>query len=123
MNSEIIDLKEVLDRVQNDRELLIELLDIFLEDCPPKINAIKEAVAKKDFLQLRDIAHSMKGASGNISAKNINASFLQIEQMAKNNDLNSIDVSLKELDKRFEELKTYSKKLKEDLKKNTIGAP
>ena len=32
MSEEIIDLKEVLERVQDDRELLNELLDIYQED-------------------------------------------------------------------------------------------
>ena len=117
MSQDVIDLNEVLERVQNDHELLIELLDIFLEDCPGKINAIKESVAKKDFMQLRDIAHSMKGASGNISAKKIHAIFLQIEQMAKNNDASAIPQCLEELDAQLEDLQAYRLKLKKDFKK------
>lgn len=123
MNQDVIDLVEVLERVQNDRELLIELFDIFSEDYPAKVVAIKEAVAKKDFIQIRDVAHSMKGASGNISAKKVNASFLKIEQMAKNNILTGIEEALKELAENLQEFKLYSAKLKEDLKKKTISTP
>ena len=117
MSQEVIDLNEVLERVQNDRELLIELLDIFLEDCPAKVNAIEEALEKNDFAQLRDIAHSMKGASGNISAKRIYELFLQIEQMTKNNDISAIPQCLKELDAQLQDLRAYRLKLKEDFKK------
>ena len=117
MNQDVIDLNEVLERVQNDRELLIELLDIFLEDCPEKISAIKEAVEKKDFGQLRDAAHSMKGASGNISAKKIHALFLQIEQMAKNNEIGTIPDCLKELDTQLQDLQAYRVRLEKDFNK------
>lgn len=123
MNQDVIDLAEVLERVQNDRELLIELFDIFSEDYPAKVVAIKEAVEKKDFIQIRDVAHSMKGASGNISAKKVNASFLKIEQMAKNNILTGIEEALKELAENLQEFKLYSTKLKEDLKKKIISTP
>ncbi len=117
MNPDIIDLNEVLERVQNDRELLLELFGIFLEDCPVKISAMKEAVQRKDFAQLKDIAHSMKGASGNISAKSINALFLQIEQMAKNNNVTGIEGLFKGIEKQLQDLKIYSDKLKQELQK------
>lgn len=117
MSQDIIDLLEVLERVQNDRELLAELIDIFLEDCPNKMNTIKECVKKKDFAQLRDTAHSIKGASGNISAKKLHAIFLQIEQAGKNNSLNGMEALLSELDSQFQKFKEYSVTLKQELKK------
>ena len=36
MNDDAIDMKEVMDRVQDDRELLIELLQIFSDDYAQK---------------------------------------------------------------------------------------
>jgi two-component system, sensor histidine kinase and response regulator len=117
VNDEAIDLKEVLERVQDDRDLLLELLDIFLTDCPPKIEAMKRAVGSKDLTQLRDLSHSLKGASGNISAKKMYAAFLKIEQMAKNNDLNQIETLLKEIDTQLIDVRGYALKLKKDFKK------
>lgn len=117
MSQDIIDLPEVLERVQNDRELLSELIDIFLADCPVKISAIKQAIQNKDFAQLRDTAHSIKGASGNISAKKLHALFLQIEQAGKDNALAGTEALLNELDRQFQEFKEYAVKLKQELKK------
>ena len=112
-----IDLNEVLERVQNDKDLLVELFDIFLADCPAKITALKEAAAQKDLTRIKEVAHSMKGASGNISAKKLYALFLKIEQMAKTNDLSAMGSSLQELDRQMEEFKVCSSKLKSDFKK------
>ena len=118
MDQDVVDLPEVLERVQNDRELLLELLAIFLNDCPSKIKAIHEAVKTKDFEKLKEVAHSMKGASGNISAKKINAAFLAIEQKAKTPTLEGIDGILKELEGHINDLRSYALKLKEEFKKS-----
>lgn len=117
MSEEAIDLKEVLERVQDDRELLLELFDIFLEDCPVKIQAIRDAAAKKDISQLKDVAHSMKGAAGNISAKKMHASFLKIEQLAKTDDLAGINNVFKELDNQLADVRSYASKFRQELKR------
>ena len=36
MSEEILDLKEVMERVQDDKELLLELFDIFITDYSEK---------------------------------------------------------------------------------------
>lgn len=117
MNQDVVDLNEVLERVQNDKDLLLELFDIFLEDCPAKIASLKDAVSAKDLSKLRDVAHSMKGASANIAAKRINASFLQMEQLAKNNTVTGIEQLLKDIDGQINDLKVYAQKLKMEFKK------
>ena len=56
MSNDIIDLKEVLERVQDDQELFFELLEIFQEDYAEKRKLLDGLVAQKDFGQLRNIA-------------------------------------------------------------------
>ena len=114
MDEGVVDYKEVMERVENDRDLLIELLGIFLEHYPLKMRAIRQALEKKEVAPIKDIAHSLKGAAGNISAKKIYAAFVNIEQMAKNNDLGLIAQSLPELDRQVVRLKEYLQKLKEN---------
>ena len=96
-----IDLKDVLERVQNDTELLIELLDIFLEDYKEKNTQLKELIAKKDFEQVRNVAHSLKGAAGNISAQDFHHSFAAIEQYASENNLDGINEMMGKLQEDF----------------------
>ena len=115
MDQKAIDLDEVLERVQNDRDLLLELIQIFLDDCAQKIGILKTAVEMKNFQQAREIAHSLKGASANISAKKVSAVFSTLEQMAKNNDLADADVLLAQLDSHLKELEVYFTELKRNL--------
>lgn len=117
MSEEIIDLKEFLERVQDDRDLLIELLDIYEQDFAEKRKIIEGAVQKRDFEQIKTVAHSLKGSSGNISAKPIHASFLKIEQLAKTSEINGIPETLKQIDELFVALKKFVVQLKQDLKK------
>ena len=110
MNDDAIDIKEVMDRVQDDRELLIELVQIFTDDYVEKKKMIDEAVAKNDFDQVRNIAHGLKGASGNISAKKLRISFADLGQMAKSKDLSKAKETLALIDQQFSELKDFAAK-------------
>lgn len=112
MADDIIDLPDVLERVQDDKELLLELLDIYQEDFISKRESLAQAIQNKDFTKIKEIAHSMKGASGNISAKRMHATCLQLEQLAKESNANSMDSLLKTIDSQFEEIKANTTKLK-----------
>lgn len=114
MDSEIIDLKEVLERVQDDKELLIELFDIYKTDFSKKRQALSEAITASDITKIKEIAHSMKGASGNISAKSIYGSCLALEQLAKANATTGMNELVKRIDDQFEQVKSVTAQLAKD---------
>ncbi len=108
MSNDAIDMKEVMERVQDDRELLIELVQIFTDDYAEKKQTLALVVAKNDFDQVKNISHAMKGAAGNISAKKIRVSFLELEQMAKDKDLSRAQPVLNAIEEQFKELKDFA---------------
>lgn len=112
--SEIIDLKDFMERVQDDKELLLELLDIFQEDFVVKRQALESAVKAADVAKIKEVAHSLKGASGNISAKDMHANFLKMEAAVKANDLGQLGPILKDVDAQFEQIKQFAARLKKD---------
>jgi len=116
MSEEAIDVVEFLERVQDDKELLLELLDIFIEDFQEKRKLLGEAIGQQDFESIRSISHSVKGASGNISAKPIRALFIKVEEMGKNNDLTGADELLSTIDVEFTALTDRISNLKTELK-------
>ena len=116
MNKDIIDVDDVLERVQDDRELLLELLDIFEEDYLEKRQKLQEFIEQEDFEQIRNLIHSIKGASGNISARAFHATCAQIEQWVEKNDMPRIKGDLSKLDQQFTELRQYIIKLKQKFK-------
>lgn len=117
MNKSIIDLQEALERVQDDKELLCELFDIFEEDFLLKRKGLAEAVLKKDILTFRNIAHALKGASGNISAKIIRESFAHLEKMGEEGNLGGVEAILNQIDQQFKDLQATTAHLREQLRK------
>ena len=57
MDKNILDLKDVLERVQDDWELLMEILDIFSEDYLEKRELFNSLLPEKNSEELRNIAH------------------------------------------------------------------
>ena len=55
-------------RLGGDVDLLADVTQIFLDDCPKRLAAIKNAVDLKDAELIRTTAHALKGAAGTLSA-------------------------------------------------------
>ena len=117
MREEVVDIKEVMERVQDDKELLVELFDIFQDDYTDKRRQITDLIAKKDHDELRNVAHSLKGASSNISAKNIYASFAKLEKMAEQKDLSAVGALLRHIDEGYKELQAFIVQYKKNERK------
>lgn len=112
MPDDMIDLPEILEHVQDDKKLLLELLDIFQEDFVDKRQALGEALPRKDFNKIKELAHALKGASGHIAAKRLYATCAQLEQLAKANMIAGMETLVETLDSQFKEVRANSEQLK-----------
>ena len=77
------DLTEGLNRVVGNTELYKKLLFSFYRDNREKTQEIKQAVETNDFSTARHLAHTIKGVSGNISAKRLFAAARDLEFQLK----------------------------------------
>ena len=59
---------ELMNRLGGDVDLLADVIRIFLDDCPKRLAAIKNAVDLRDSELIRTTAHALKGAAGTLSA-------------------------------------------------------
>ena len=116
MSQVVIDVPEFMDRVQDDKELFLELLDIYIEDFHKKRILLQQALENNNFEEIKSIAHSLKGSSGNISAKMLRESFLRLEEMVKNQDLKDFKKFLSDLDQQFQDVIRRTAELKVELK-------
>ncbi len=114
MSHPVVDLQEVMERVQEDKELLLELFDIFTRDYLQKIQTLKKAVAEKNFELIKDIVHSLKGAAGNISAKALHVICLNIEILCPKKDISSIEATMPGLDESFKNLQLRIAEIKKE---------
>lgn len=85
------DIKEIMDAISKDlgidTEDAKELLDDFWKDLGTQLDSLREKIEAKDYENVRQIAHSIKGASGNLRINKIFQLTKDIEFMAKNNEL------------------------------------
>ncbi|MCR4338123.1 MAG: Hpt domain-containing protein [Candidatus Omnitrophica bacterium] len=105
----VLDMKDVLDRVQDDRELLMELLEIFQDDFIQRRKNLQDALDENDAQVVREVAHAIKGASGNISAKRIFLLCHKMEKAAQAGFLDEVRRDLPSLDEQFQILQKYIK--------------
>lgn len=70
-----------------DTSLLQKMIRSYLEECPQAIDAIQDAIKKRNFDDLVLASHSLKSSSLSIGADKLAAACLTIEVMAKDNRL------------------------------------
>lgn len=56
------------EHVDGEPDLVVELIDIYLEDAPQKLKAMREAMTLRDAISLRGLAHSLRGSSSSLGA-------------------------------------------------------
>ena len=94
----------LLSRVGGDTETFVELCDIFLDDAPKRLAAIRAAVAASDAQAVRAAAHAFKGSAGVFDADAIVAAARQLEQLGGQGDLAAAPALVETLEARTCEL-------------------
>jgi HPt (histidine-containing phosphotransfer) domain-containing protein len=77
----------LLERVGGDPELLGEVIDIFLETCPPLVETIRQALARRDCSAVRRGAHELKGSAANFDATDVAALARRLESHTDDQDV------------------------------------
>lgn len=78
---------DLMERVDGDEELIREVLEIFLEDTPRTLEALKTGISDQSPEAVAKAAHTLKGASANIAANRLRDQAYKLELKAKSGDL------------------------------------
>jgi CheY-like chemotaxis protein/HPt (histidine-containing phosphotransfer) domain-containing protein len=90
--------EELLERIDDDRVFLAELLELFRADYPEQIRAAREAVAGNDAVALQEAGHALKGALGNLAAPAASRIASELESMGKIGDMTLAGTRVTELE-------------------------
>jgi HPt (histidine-containing phosphotransfer) domain-containing protein len=82
-----VDLSAALKSVGGNEELLGELIKIFLEELPRRLDAIRHALSRGDAEESRRVAHNLKGALTMLGAAEARALARQVEGLADTRQL------------------------------------
>ena len=88
-----LDLQDLLARVEDDRELLRDLLLIFLEEFPRHFQALQQAVAQGNTSQTRMVSHTLKGMLANLGVRQGADSAAVLEDIARKNESASLQTA------------------------------
>lgn len=77
----------LLERVEGDRELLHEIIALFLAETPTITSALDHALAQGNSRALERAAHRLRGAVGHFGADRASDAALRLEQAARKGDL------------------------------------
>lgn len=103
---EIFDSIGFIQRMLGDKELALEIMSEFLMDMDTQINTIKQESEGGDIAVLVRLAHTIKGASANVGAKQMQKAALRAEQAAARGDRDQVAAIVPEIEEHLTELKS-----------------
>ena len=92
-----------------DNEIVVEIVDIFLNEYSERIESLAESIKSVDYDDLKFNAHSMKGVVANFVAPSV-------EQQAKELEMMGSEKNMEGANELFEAFKISSASLVEELK-------
>jgi HPt (histidine-containing phosphotransfer) domain-containing protein len=84
-----------------DDSFLKEIIEIFLEDTPARINDARSTLATGDTVAFIRAAHTIKGSCGNLGAERLRRTAERIEHDARKNGLVGLESAVAELEAEF----------------------
>ena len=92
-----VDVPQLLDRIEDDRRFLAELVDVFRREYPQNLEAVRSAINMQNAPELQRAAHTLKGALANLSAVRATPLAAELEQMGRSQDLSEAQSTLDRL--------------------------
>lgn len=93
-----INFPELMERVENDRDLLNDLLEMFRDEFPRQRQLLEDAVKSEDMKQIYATGHTLKGILANLAMSRAARAAAEIEQAGKENNIVGIKTAIATLD-------------------------
>jgi|SRR6266436_988597 HPt (histidine-containing phosphotransfer) domain-containing protein len=90
----IVNVAELLARVDNDAKLLRELIAIFKIDFPRHLFALREAIGQGNLKNVQKSGHTLRGMLSNLGATRAAAAAARLEQLGDSSDGNVLKSAL-----------------------------
>jgi two-component system sensor kinase len=101
----VMDWKAAVERVGGREDLLTRMVGLFFKEADNLLPALREAIAKRDLVKVRRLAHSMKGSASCFAAPPAVGAATRIEFMGRDGDLTGAEEAFSLLERETERLK------------------
>jgi len=105
LEDDVFDRSALLERVGGDKDLLNEIIAMFIEDIPVQLEELKQGIKENDAAVIRGQGHKIKGASATVGAEAMRQAAHEIELAGTHGKLDSIPGLVAKLEQEFERLK------------------
>jgi PAS domain S-box-containing protein len=102
---ERFDPRPLLRRLNDDGELFRELIQLFQEDCPRMLDALRAAVDSENAESVEQAAHLLKGSVSNFAAVEVMQAAHHLELLAQNGELHKTREAFCVLEQSLEEFR------------------
>jgi HPt (histidine-containing phosphotransfer) domain-containing protein len=102
-----VDIRNLVDTADGDREFIRELIGIFIEDAGKQLAAIRSLLAGGPGEELARRAHSIKGSSANMGAESMQAVAHALELAGKGQGPGDLAELANRLESEFDRAKAY----------------
>jgi len=97
---------ELLQRVDNDLELLRDLVDLFLDDLEERLDGIDDAFKQDNIDLLHERAHALKGSVANFSASAALQAAARVNEIARNGRRTGLEKAVQALNAEMKRVRT-----------------
>ena len=82
MELQILDVETALARIENDRVLFAQIVEIYIAEAPKHLSEIRTAISSDERKVIERHAHSLKSASANVGAERVRKAASVLEDQA-----------------------------------------
>ena len=99
------------------KQLIKEIIDVFLQQVPNELKSINDAILKNDFITIKNFAHTMKSSVSIMGISSLNPILNEMEDLSKNAIGGSIPIttSVEKIKQLNEQLNSIAKQAIEEL--------
>lgn len=85
-------------QLQDEPDMIIEIIDLYLDDVPRRMAAMRSAASEEDASSIRRQAHNIRGSSGNVGAMQMAAICDALEHVVPEDKFANISILLDSLE-------------------------
>jgi len=113
-NDQAVNLERIREATMGDEEFMVELIDIYLDDSPTQISALRDAIEGQDGKVAASTAHRLKGSSGNLGADSLAALCRQVEEAGREDRVAAMPGLLSDIEHEFSRVKECLSAVRQD---------
>ena len=97
----------IIRNIYDDDDVLKETVKVFLEDAPQTIELLDEAIAAKDFRNVKMYAHKLRGLARHVAARKLSDMLYPLETKAGKGELEGTEELFADIQTEFDRLKSF----------------